>query len=279
MTSLSAAILVATCTAIFGLHSSSSATSSYSYFAFASELRSLTARSAELRPPMPLAETPPVSGPNKQILPLSLASTPAAASVKHSAAIHAAASLPDLAMSSPIAFTTILRRLVRTIVARCGPQGKGIMSPENARRPAMLSCSGPKSPSNTSAGESLSRPYVRAFDWASNRIAGGALGNGSVLCVLPFDRAADGRLLVSRRHTGGRDRTHGLDKLSGRPRARRICAAFVEPAAILELAVCIVTEEVRRTDRPIPPCDCLRLVVKIGKREIMSFRETLHILK
>src|SRR6267154_2334786 len=53
----------------------------------------------------------------------------------------------------------------------------------------------------------------------------------------------------------------------------------LEGSAILELAVGIVTEEVRRTDRPIRPCDCLRLVVKIGKREIMSLRETLHILK
>src|SRR6185437_6480132 len=73
MMSLSAAILVATCTATFGLHSSSSTTISYSYFAFASALRSLTARSAELRPPMPLTETPPVSGPMKPTLTASLA--------------------------------------------------------------------------------------------------------------------------------------------------------------------------------------------------------------
>ena len=72
---------------------------------------------------------------------------------------------------------------------------------------------------------------------------------------------------------------HGLDKLSGRLRARRSCAAFVEPAAILEPAVGIVTEEVRRTDRSIRSSDCLGLVAEIWKREIMSFRETLHILK
>src|SRR6476469_1569125 len=78
MISLSAAILVATCTATFGLHSSSSTTSSYSYLAFASALRSRTARSAELRPPMPLTETPPVSGPMKPTFTLSLAvATPA----------------------------------------------------------------------------------------------------------------------------------------------------------------------------------------------------------
>jgi hypothetical protein len=52
---------------------------------------------------------------------------------------------------------------------------------------------------------------------------------------IPFLRGRPRRLLVSRRHTDGRNRTHGLDKLSGRPRARRSCAAFVEPAAILEL--------------------------------------------
>src|SRR6185437_15678174 len=78
MMSLSAAILVATCTATFGLHSSSSTTISYSYFAFASALRSLTARSAELRPPMPLTETPPVSGPMKPTFTASLASAAAA---------------------------------------------------------------------------------------------------------------------------------------------------------------------------------------------------------
>jgi hypothetical protein len=38
------------------------------------------------------------------------------------------------------------------------------------------------------------------------------------LCVLPFDRTANGCLLISRRHTGVRNRAHGLDKLSGRPR-------------------------------------------------------------
>jgi hypothetical protein len=32
------------------------------------------------------------------------------------------------------------------------------------------------------------------------------------LCVLPFDGAAHRRFLVSRRHTGCRNRTHGLDK-------------------------------------------------------------------
>src|SRR4051794_29707584 len=73
MISLSAAILLATCTATFGLHSSSSTTSSYSYFAFASALRSLPASSAELRPPIPLTETPPVNGPMKPTLTLSLA--------------------------------------------------------------------------------------------------------------------------------------------------------------------------------------------------------------
>src|SRR6478735_1718807 len=85
MISLSAAILVATCTATFGLHSSSSTTSSYSYFAFALALRSLTARSAELRPPSPLTETPPVNGPMKPTLTLSLACAVAASAPTKSA--------------------------------------------------------------------------------------------------------------------------------------------------------------------------------------------------
>ncbi len=65
--------MVAACTAMFGLHSSSSTVSSYSYLALGSALRSLTASSAELRPPMPLAATPEVSGPMKATLTLSLA--------------------------------------------------------------------------------------------------------------------------------------------------------------------------------------------------------------
>src|ERR1700750_785615 len=85
MISLSAAILVATCTATFGLHSSSSTTSSYSYFAFASALRSLTASSAELRPPIPLTETPPVNGPMKPTLTLSFACAVAASAPTKSA--------------------------------------------------------------------------------------------------------------------------------------------------------------------------------------------------
>ena len=76
MISLSAAILVACWTATLGLHSSSSTTSSYSYLALASALRRRTARSAELRPPSPLAETPPVSGPMNPTLTLSFASAP-----------------------------------------------------------------------------------------------------------------------------------------------------------------------------------------------------------
>src|SRR5438105_3330668 len=68
MIELSLAALVAACTAMFGLHSSSRLTSSYLYLAFASSFRSRTARSAELRPPMPFADTPPVSGPMKASL-------------------------------------------------------------------------------------------------------------------------------------------------------------------------------------------------------------------
>src|SRR6516225_8451898 len=104
-------------------------------------------------------------------------------------------------------------------------------------------------------------------------------GNSAFSFALPFDRTANRRLLVSRRHTGGRNRTHGLDKLSGRPRARLSSAALVEPAAILELAISIVTEEVWRTNCPVRPRDPLSLVVEVWKREIMSLGEALHIFK
>src|SRR5690349_17992436 len=89
MMSLSAAILVATCTATFGLHSSSSTTSSYSYFAFGSAFRSLTARSAELRPPRPFTETPPVRGPMKPTFTLSFALATPALAVNATAATSA----------------------------------------------------------------------------------------------------------------------------------------------------------------------------------------------
>src|ERR1051325_9130561 len=84
----SAPALVAACTAVFGLHSSSSTVSSYSYFAFGSALRSLTARSAELRPPRPFAATPPVSGPMKATLTLSFAATGVASDSARSAAVR-----------------------------------------------------------------------------------------------------------------------------------------------------------------------------------------------
>src|SRR4029077_21286506 len=92
MTESSAPALVAACTAVFGLHSSSSTVSSYSYFALGSALRSLTARSAELRPPRPFAATPPVSGPMKATFTLSLGQAgPANASARSAAARHRAA--------------------------------------------------------------------------------------------------------------------------------------------------------------------------------------------
>src|SRR5215813_3889080 len=65
--------LVATWTPASGLHSSSRTVSSYVYFALASWLRSLTARSAELRPPRPIAELPPVRGPTNAIRTVSFA--------------------------------------------------------------------------------------------------------------------------------------------------------------------------------------------------------------
>src|SRR5690349_6982457 len=115
--------------------------------------------------------------------------------------------------------------------------------------------------------------------WTVNASRSGAQDKGSALLVLPFDRAANRRLLVRWGQASGRNRAHSLDKLSGRPRPRRSCAALVEPAAIFELAIGIVTEKVRRTDRPVHPSDRLGLVVQVWKRKIMSLCEALHILK
>src|SRR4029079_17243752 len=123
MMSLSAAILVATCTATFGLHSSSSTTISYSYFDFGSALRKRTARSAELRPPNPFTETPPVSGPMKPTFTLSFASAAPAATPRTSAAISAIFGV--VLINPPLPSIEFGRLLVGAIVARQAHHGKG----------------------------------------------------------------------------------------------------------------------------------------------------------
>src|ERR1041385_2702109 len=127
MISLSADILVACCTAMLGLHSSSSTTSSYSYFALASALRNLTARSAELRPPMPLTETPPVSGPMKPTFTLSLALAAPAASASPAAINPAAIFLSILIIKSlpSFEFSAILRRTLVTSAMVAQPKIEG----------------------------------------------------------------------------------------------------------------------------------------------------------
>src|SRR6186997_2282094 len=123
MTSLSAAILVATCTATFGLHSSSSTTISYSYFDFGSALRRRTAKSAELRPPSPLTDTPPVSGPMKPTFTLSFASATPTATPRTSAATNTA-NFGVVLMSPPLPDIVMDCLLVGAIVARQTHHGK-----------------------------------------------------------------------------------------------------------------------------------------------------------
>src|SRR5262245_55178848 len=130
MMSLSAAILVATCTATFGLHSSSSTTMSYSYFDFGSALRSRTARSAELRPPSPFADVPPVSGPMKPTFTLSFASAAPAATPRMSAAINAA-NFGVVLISPPLRSIEFGRLFVGAIVARQTNHGKGRLNSRN----------------------------------------------------------------------------------------------------------------------------------------------------
>src|SRR5258706_8483068 len=67
----------------------------------------------------------------------------------------------------------------------------------------------------------------------------------SVLCVLPFDRAANGCLLISRRHAGGRNRTHGLDKLSEAVTALAI--------SITRRSSCWIERLRRKLDPQCPP--------------------------
>src|SRR5262249_38826942 len=168
MTSLSAAILVATCTATFGLHSSSSTTSSYSYFAFGSALRRRTARSAELRPPRPLTETPPVSGPMKPTLTLSLASAATVATANASAAI------PTVIRRHALSIRYPLQASVLGIVARREKYGKPVFvsqqtapcrlclsDPEGFRQNKKGGCDAALFHSRGSPGQ----PLVRASCW------------------------------------------------------------------------------------------------------------------
>src|ERR671931_618097 len=113
--------LVATCTATLGLHSSSSTASSYSYFAFGSALRSLTARSAELRPPMPLAAVPPVNGPMNPTLTLSLAAAVAADAASTAAARMATVCLPISSSHHPADQNSLERLQQRDYAGNTGP--------------------------------------------------------------------------------------------------------------------------------------------------------------
>src|SRR5262249_44703200 len=101
-----------------GLHSSSSTVSSYSYFALGSALRSLTARSAELRPPRPFAATPPVSGPMNATFTLSLAAAGTASGSARTAAARAPTTCRDLIMEP------LLSGSVRGMFAQRAPGSK-----------------------------------------------------------------------------------------------------------------------------------------------------------
>jgi len=86
-----------------------------------------------------------------------------------------------------------------------------------------------------------------------------------------IDRTANGRPLISRRHTGVRkSRAWPRQALAARPRGAELCA-FVEPAAVFEHAVGVVAEEIRRADRPVGLRDCLGLVAKIGRALLVSW--------
>ena len=75
----------------------------------------------------------------------------------------------------------------------------------------------------------------------------------------------------------GRDGAHGLDQLATRGRGYRCGAALVEAAAIPELALLVVAEEIRRADRAVGPRHRLVLVVQVRKRETVRLGEALHV--
>ena len=94
---------------------------------------------------------------------------------------------------------------------------------------------------------------------------------------LPLDRTADGRRLILRRHAGGRDGPHGLDKLPPRPRWKRPGPAFVEAAPVFQLELPVIAKIIRRADRAIGAGHGLALIVKIGKRQFVQACEEFHI--
>ena len=83
-----------------------------------SALRSLTASSAELRPPMPLAAVPPVSGPMKATLTLSLAAAGSGTNAKPAANPRATRALVLIMRLSPLVGAGASDR---ACLARCGP--------------------------------------------------------------------------------------------------------------------------------------------------------------
>src|SRR5581483_10909118 len=96
-------------------------------FAFGSALRSRTARSAEFRPPIPLTETPPVSGPMNPTFTLSFAGALAPAPQRTRAAMPNDANFESLLIRSPFTGQSFQHssRLWLTIVARRAYRGKG----------------------------------------------------------------------------------------------------------------------------------------------------------
>src|SRR5271166_6889951 len=85
----------------------------------------------------------------------------------------------------------------------------------------------------------------------------------------PLDRAANGGDLVRRRLASRGDGAHGLEELAARAGRGRRGAAFVEAAAIFELEVAVVAEEIGRAQRAIGARNVLGFVMKVGELEIM----------
>src|SRR5262245_11398599 len=87
---------------------------------------------------------------------------------------------------------------------------------------------------------------------------------------LPLDGATDRRKLLRRRRAH-RDSAHGLHEIAARARGDRGRATLVEAAAISELALVVISEEIRRADRTVGSRHRLVVVMQVRKRESRAF--------
>ena len=84
---------------------------------------------------------------------------------------------------------------------------------------------------------------------------------------------------MSRTLPGLGDLFHCLKQFAPNIRPCRFAAAFIEPAAILELKVRVEAKELRRAHGIVGMGNILGLVMEVGKRETVLLGEALHVVE